>query len=92
MRAHRPCGREGVPGVTTTTKTGKPRTGLRRRIEDYFQASPDEELSRADMLVKFGCNAKTLDHHLAHMRREGVLVSVHGYRLSSAARMNAARP
>jgi hypothetical protein len=62
------------------TKTGKERTGLRVRIEQFFIDNPDEELSRADMLAKFECGEKILDCHLSNMRAEGVLESVHVYR------------
>lgn len=70
----------------TLTKNGQERTGLRRRIEEFFLANPDEELSKSDMVAKFDCNMRTLEIHLSNMRDEGLLESVHVYRRPGAAR------
>lgn len=75
--------------MTPLTKHGRERTGIWRRIYDYFEANPDEELSRADMIVKFGASAQAIDLYLQQMREEGYLESVHVYRRRPA--VNASR-
>lgn len=46
---------------------------LKDKIVAYFEANPDEELTRADMHAKFGGSIKTLDIHLCALKKSGYL-------------------
>ena len=46
---------------------------LKQKIIAYFEANPDEELTRADMHDKFGGSIKTLDIHLCALKKSGYL-------------------
>lgn len=49
-----------------------PRAGsLRAKLLAYFQANPDEELTRADIVTKFGLSANSLDKVLQRMKEKG---------------------
>lgn len=51
------------------------RLTLKQKIIDYFAENPDEELTRADMIAKFGGSMKTLELHLKFLRSNGFLES-----------------
>lgn len=46
---------------------------LKQRIIAYFEANPDEELTRQDMHLKLGGSIKTLDIHLSALKKAGYL-------------------
>jgi len=53
---------------------------LKQKIVAYFEANPDEELSRADMLAKFGGTLKNLEYHLKALKAQGFLEYPKTYR------------
>lgn len=61
--------------------------GVRERIKAYFEANPDEELSRADMALKFSVSVKTVDIALQQLRTMGMLEPVHAWRRPAKARL-----
>lgn len=46
---------------------------LKRRIADFFEANPDEELTPTDAVVKFGVRHEDICKRLSALVREGVL-------------------
>lgn len=64
---------------------------LRALLLAFFEANPDEELTRNDIRIKFrrgGGERSTgaMDHALMRLRREGILEAVHVYRLKQRGR------
>ena len=65
---------------STRVKTRWPNS-LRAKILAYFEANPDEELTRADIAEKFCKSQKTMDGTLARLREDGEIEAAHVYRL-----------
>lgn len=61
--------------------TGIRDTSVAGRLRRFFIENPDEELTRADMVAKFGSSFKNIDASLTALRAEGLLESVHVTRL-----------
>jgi hypothetical protein len=55
--------------------------GVYRRLIAFFEANPDEELTRADIIVKFDASTKNVDAALSRARLERRIESVHAYRV-----------
>lgn len=53
---------------------------LKQKIITYFEDNPEEELSRQDMLEKFGGTMKTLEVHLKALKSQGYLEYPKTYR------------
>ncbi len=55
--------------------------GIRARVEAFFLANPDEELTFAQLFVKFDANEYTARQIVEQLCRSGQLESVHVIRL-----------
>lgn len=55
--------------------------GVGRRLREFFEANPTEELSVADAAAKFGCVPATVRAQLSTMTGSGVLERVSVYRV-----------
>lgn len=64
----------------TDRRYGYRPTGLPARLLAFFEANPDEELSRTDIETKFSVCESTVQNALQEMRNRGQIVSVHVYR------------
>ena len=53
------------------------RNGLRWRIKQFFDDNPDEQLTHADALVKFGGGKKTLNEAISRLKSVGVVETIH---------------
>jgi transposase len=62
---------------------------LRIRLLAYFDANPDEELSRGDIAVKFSVSTKTVDLVLSQLKKSGQLEPVHAWRRPDSPRARA---
>jgi DNA-binding IclR family transcriptional regulator len=56
---------------------------FRSRLLDYFARNPDEELSYAGVVAKFGISEKSARNIVPSLARQGLLESVHVIRLRS---------
>jgi Fic family protein len=56
------------------------RGGFRERLRQFFEANPDEELTRTDIMTKFEVPASTVDSALKFMSGKGELEPVHVWR------------
>ena len=57
---------------------------LRARLLAFFDANPEEELTRSDIATKFCVAMKTIDNVLAQARKDGELEPVHVWRRPAA--------
>lgn len=55
--------------------------GVQRRLEEFFGANPQEELTYADIVVKFGGTYRSAHSAVARLQARGELESVHVIRL-----------
>lgn len=55
-------------------------TGIRQRLRAYFEANPDEELSKADMMVKFNASEHAVEQAIWMLKSEGVVERAIVYR------------
>lgn len=59
-------------------------TGVKKRIAAFFEANPGEELTKADMMVKFGATESAVEQALWILKSEGLLERASVYRLAKA--------
>lgn len=60
-----------------TAKRCIDRVSVRDRLKQFFAWAPDEELSFADIVQKYGCTLWTARHAVYDLQRDGVLESIH---------------
>lgn len=58
-------------------KRGYRADGLIHRVQGFFEANHDEELSHADVRLKFGAGKRNAENAVARLVRDGVIESVH---------------
>ena len=60
--------------------------GLALRIYEFFWDNPTEELTCADICVKFSANVRTMESALRRLARHGSIESVHVVRAKGKGR------
>lgn len=56
-----------------STYQKQPRSGAAGRIADYFERNPDEELTEADVCVKFQIKPATLRSVVSALKQQGLV-------------------
>lgn len=66
-------------------------TGIKKRLAAFFEANPDEELTKSDIMVKFDATESAVEQALWILKAEGLLERASVYRASKEVRQRGAR-
>jgi DNA-binding GntR family transcriptional regulator len=56
-------------------------TGLTKRLREFFEANPGEELTQQDIAAKFGASPRTVANAICTLHKHGLLQRAVVYRL-----------
>ncbi len=74
-----------------STYQKQPRSGAAGRIANYFESNPDEELTEADVCVKFQIKQATVRSVVSALKQQG-LVSTERVTFIRAPKQHGAKP